>query len=298
MFYLQKQKLNKAWFNWKVRQIFQTPKIQCDPDSKVLILSQLYHADLSMYMVAAKSFAQFVKPKRFIIIDDGLEEQDRALLKEHFERIDFIPSGKVDVGQCPRGGCWERLLSIAHFNNKDYVIQLDSDTVTLRSPTEVLSCILEQRSFTLGTTGGNTTRSLEETSRIASGWKGVHVQVLAEQALRHLPPELGRSYVHGCAGFAGFAPGVLTSQAIERFSLAMENLIGRQKWNEWGSEQVASNFMVANTSSNTILQSRDYPFWQRGINIGQAKLIHFFGTHRYETGQYVKSSMDVIRTLT
>jgi len=297
MFFSIRNKINKKWFDWRVRKIFETRPAKCDPASNLIILSQLYHPDMAMFMVAAKSLSKYVTPKQFVIVDDGLTETDRVILKRHFEVIDFINTNQVDTGSCPRRGTWERLVSIADLNADHYVVQLDSDTLTLDKPTEVLACIKDSRSFALGTPGGQSIISTAETSKIAAGWNADHVQVLAEQSMDKLPPGLGNLYVHGCSGFAGFAPGSITRAGIEAFSKAMTELLGEKKWAEWGSEQVTSNYIVANSPQAVILPVATYPFWKTGVDASKAKFVHFFGTHRFEGGEYIRSSNRMTSTL-
>jgi len=286
MFYRWRTTLNKRWFDWRARGIYDTPPVRCAPGSTLRVLTQLHHPDVTMFMVAAKSFSRFVQPGGFVIVDDGLTEDDRKTLARHFENLRYVPSAAARSTVCPRGGCWERLLSIADLNAGHYVVQLDADTVTVQRPDEVVDCISAGVSFTLGTDGGQRVIGTNEASRIAADWKGGHVQVLAEQALERLPSTLGTRYVHGCAGFAGFAAGSLDRQRVETVSAAFAKEVGGAKWAEWGSEQVASNFIVANCPDAVILPPSRYPFWRRGVDLGGTRLIHFFGSHRFEGGQY------------
>ena len=288
-------KLNKRWFDWQARAIYDTPPIRCAAGSRLVVLTQLHHPDLTMYMVAAKSFARWVKPGRFVIVDDGLTDADRTMLQRHFESVSFIRSRDASSPNCPRGACWERLLSIADLNADEYVVQLDADTITLNRPDAVLDCLHRGVSFTLGTAGGDRIVSTQETSRIAAPWQGSHVQVVAEQRIAQLPPDIGTHYVHGCAGFAGFQPGAIDRVRVEQVSQAFESLVGSSKWAEWGSEQVTSNFLIANTPGAVILPPTAYPFWQPGIDIQAARLVHFFGTHRFEGGAYIQSARATCR---
>lgn len=297
MFYSLRTKLNKQWFNLRARSILDTPAVQRDPNSPVVVLTMLHHPDVTMYMVAAKSFCRFLRPGRFVVADDGLLESDRALLRTHFEGIEFIPTSQTRSTRTPKGGCWERLLSIAGLTDQHYVIQLDADTVTVHRPDEVLACVAQNRSFTLGTEGGSAIVSCAEASRIASGWQGDHVQVVAEQALIKLPPALGTRYVHGCAGFAGFRPGSISRAKVEAVSEAFAGCMPPAKWAEWGSEQVTSNFLVANTPDAVVLPPGTYPFWAPGVRTDTARLIHFFGTHRFQGGQYMTSAAQVAREI-
>lgn len=292
-----KRKLDRAWFNLRCAKIYSTPSVKCDLSSNVLIVSQLHHPDLTMYMLAAKSLAQYVRPYGFVIVDDGLLPMDKAILAGHFEKIRFVPSASMRLGTCPRGGCWERLLTLANENKSHYVIQLDSDTLTLAEPTEVLQSIATGRSFTLGTYSGTHFVTLQEASKHAHEDHDKHVQNHAERALGEYPGMASLKYVRGCAGFTGFAPGKLNIPGIEKFSLQMQQLVGSQKWHEWGSEQVASNFMVANVADSIVLPVDRYPFWKPGLDVSRAALIHFFGTFRFMGGMYIRQGLHIINQL-
>jgi len=271
--------------------------VRRDPASPVVVLTMLHHPDVTMFVVAAKSFCRFLRPGRFVVADDGLLESDRELLRQHFEGMEFVPTSQTRSPRTPRGGCWERLLTVADLNRQHYVIQLDADTVTLNRPDEVLDCVAANHSFTLGTEGGQRIISCDEASRIASGWQGDHVQVVSEQALTRLPPEIGTLYVHGCAGFAGFRPGSISRERVEEVSEAMACVVPPAKWAQWGSEQVTSNFLVANTPQAVVLPPSTYPFWMPGVDTHSARLVHFFGTHRFQGGRYVASAVRLAHEL-
>lgn len=290
-----KCKIDHAWFDFRCAGIYQTPPVKCDPTSNVLIMSQLHHPDMTLYMLAAKSLARHIHPRGFVIVDDGLLPEDKHTLSAHFESIRFVSTDSMRRGTCPSGGCWERLLTLAHENLSHYVIQLDSDTLTLAEPKEVLECIAQNRSFTLGTSSGTHFVPLSEASQYANKNLDKHVQNHAERALGVYPGMSELKYVRGCAGFTGFAPGKLSIASVENFSLQMQKLVGQQKWHEWGSEQVASNFMVANADDSLVLPVDRYPFWMPGISIAQAVLVHFFGTFRFARGMYVRQGLRIIQ---
>ena len=77
----------------------------------------------------------------------------------------------------------------------------------------------------------------------------------------------------------------------------MEKLVGKEKWREWGSEQVASNFMAANVPDSLVLPIDRYPFWEPGLDINQAVFVHFFGTFRFVGGMYLRQSLRIIKQL-
>ncbi|MGA8148700.1 MAG: hypothetical protein WB870_14205 [Gallionellaceae bacterium] len=291
-------KIDRAWFNFRCSGIFNTPPVKCDPDSDILIVSQVHHPDMTMYMLATKSFARFVRPRGFVIVDDGLLPEDRRVLSEHFDSISFISSKSVHLGACPAGGCWERLITLSQENKDHYVIQLDSDTLTLSEPTEVLQCLAQNRSFTLGTFVGRHSIGFSEASRFAKENTGNHVQLHAERAFASYPGHEHLRYVRGCAGFTGFAKGQLLPEKIQEFSTQMEILVGKEKWCEWGSEQVTSNYMVANAPDSLVLQVERYPFWNPKVDIAKAAFLHFYGGFRFMGGTYGKLGRAAIKQLT
>ena len=286
------RRFGKAWLDFRCRAIRNTPPLVCNPDSNVVIVSQIYHPDVTMYLLAAKSFARYIQPKKFVLVDDGLTEEDRRLLQHHLHDAEFIPRRSIDTGGLPVGGCWERFLTLAQQNQHHFAIQLDSDTLTLGAPAEVQACIDGGRTFTLGTRTGRKPVPLSEASRFARTHTGTHVQTVAEIMLGdYAPGDPSLLYVRGCAGFAGFAPGCLDKDQIRAFSLRMEALCGKSKWNEWGSEQVTSNFFAANAPDSLVLPVEAYPFWAPDININAARFVHFFGTFRFTGGMYARKGM-------
>jgi len=292
-----RKKIDRAWFNYRCSGIFNTPPVKCDPDSPVLIVSQLHHPDMTMYMLAMKSFARFVRPQGFVIVDDGLLPEDRRILSEHFDSLRFVPSGDVQLGACPSGGCWERLLTLSQENNDHYVIQLDADTLTLSEPTEVLQCLAQNRSFTLGTGTGRQIVGFSEASHFAIKKTSNHVQNHAERAFENYPGHEHLRYVRGCAGFTGFARGQLLPEKIQEFSIQMEKLVGKEKWREWGSEQVTSNYMAANAPDALVLPVERYPFWSLSVDITKTIFVHFFGLFRFMGGMYTRQGLRVIKQL-
>lgn len=292
-----KQKISRAWFNFQCAGVFDTPPVKCDPGSNVVIVSQLHHPDLTMYMLAAKSFARFVKPQSFVIVDDGLLPEDKEILTKHFGAIRFVPRKSVQRGKCPDGGCWERLLTLSDVNREHYAIQLDSDTLTLAEPTEVLQSIAHDQTFTLGTSSGQYFVGFEQASRFAHENACEHIQNQAERALGEYPGREHLKYVRGCAGLTGFSVGQLPKEKIEEFSSLMETLLGREKWCKWGTEQVTSNYMAANAPDALVLPVDRYPFWVPGEDITRAVLIHFFGSFRFSEGRYLQHARQIIKQL-
>ena len=288
---------NKKRFNQAASRVLQTPPVQINKSSGLAVLSQAYDADLYLYLVAAKTFAKYLQPEIFIVVDDGLSDDNKALITQHLVNVRFLPRTLVPNTQCPAGGCWERLLSIADVSQDHYVVQLDSDTVTVRHPDVVAEAVAQNRSFTLSTDQGRHFTSTEQARTLAMTSDSQHVQVLAEQALHTVPELANTQYIRGCAGFSGFARGALSRASVERFSQLMGDKLGKECWGSWGSEQFASNYLVANTDNPVALPFEKYPYWAPKMNLEQAQLIHFIGDNRFTSAKYAQVAAEAIQGL-
>ena len=79
----------------------------------VVIFSMIGTRVLLPYLVAAKSFQAQLGRGRFAILDDGtLTAADKEVLAHHLGNPPITPIASVDTGPCPRGGTWERLLTM------------------------------------------------------------------------------------------------------------------------------------------------------------------------------------------
>jgi hypothetical protein len=276
----------------RCRGVLKTKPLRIVP-SELRILSLLCHADVLMYLIAVKSLYARIGEGEILIIDDGsLTQSDRALLAEHLKphiaHIDDVPTGA-----CPRGGCWERLLKIVDLTTNFYVIQLDADTVTRGEIPEVVDCVRSNRSFTLGTRLGKDFASAAEVVKLLGSAEDSHVQVCAERNLGNIPDAVRRRYVRGSAGFAGFARHSQSVAAVESFSKAMAELLGR-KWLEWGSEQVASNYLIANSPEAVVLPYPKYACFDLRMDPGASSFLHFIGSNRFDRGVYARESRGFI----
>lgn len=278
--------------------VLETPPIVPRNDGLVLF-SMIGTAVLLPYLVAVKSLWTQLGRGRVAILDDGtLTPQDMAILAHHCGDPEVIRITSVDTGPFPKGGCWERFLTILDRRRGEYWLQLDSDTVTLGPVDEVAHAISSNRSFTLlgGPDSPTVPLSLADFARSfhAEGPKEGHVQVEIESRFAQIAPERGWRYLRGCAGFAGFAAGGPDRHLARAFLQGMTELVGAEKTAVWGTEQVASNFLVANDTAPVVLPYGRYlNYW--GEPWGHdAAFIHFVGTHRHAGGAYVDASRRVI----
>lgn len=280
------------------RAVLNTPPI-VPADDGLILFSMIGTKVLLPYLVAVKSLHRALGRGRVAILDDGtLTDRDRALLAHHLGDPEIRPIDAVDTGSCPRGGCWERLLTILDLNANDYVIQLDSDTVTVGDLPEVAGAIAANRSFSLR---GDETAALAPAAsfaRILEPGTHQHVQLACEAVLDrlHIPGLPVPRYFRGCAGFAGFARSTAGRGLTEAFSHEGERLMGA-RWTEWGTEQIASNFTIANDSDPLLLPYSAYINHWDDEPAMSVRFLQFVGTYRHHAGRYRAATKAAITAL-
>ncbi|MBK1665878.1 hypothetical protein CKO38_15270 [Rhodospirillum rubrum] len=288
--YRLRRRLAEAWYRRAVGRIFLTPPIG-DPQAGVIFVSMLCHADVAAYLVAIKSICARVGLGRHVVIDDGsLTAKDQVLLAHHLRGLRIVPIASVDTGSCPRGGTWERLLTILDLSREAYVIQVDADLLALGPMTEVADAIAANRAFTLsGDEDCVGLVSMAEIAALSRANSTDHVQTHAQIAMGGCPELADHRYGRGCSGFAGFPRNTAGRALAERLSTLMEARLGA-KWRDWGSEQVCSNFVIANFPQALMLPYGRYISYLGRQAPGEVALVHFLGSFRYRGGHYTKLS--------
>jgi hypothetical protein len=287
--------------NEGISAILATPPLVPQRDGLVLF-SMIGTAVVLPYLVAVKSLWQHLGRGRVALLDDGtLTAQDRAILAAHLGDPQILKMADVPRGDFPQGGCWERLLTILDHRAGEYWLQLDSDTVTLGPVPELERAIASNRSFTMM---GGSDAPLEPLELAAfaqayypAGPMDGHVQSRVESRMADLAPGLGWKYVRGCAGFAGFAAGNAGRDLAGAFLRRMAAVIGGDDTAIWGTEQIASNFLIANEGAPVCLPPERYLNYWGDPWSAEAAFIHFVGAHRYDNGAYLAASSQAIAHL-
>lgn len=300
MFYSLKDKLNRYLFSVACQQIDQTPPIVKSTDKPVAVLTQLQHKDVLMFLIAAKSFARMIPLSKVFVINDGsLDQNDIARLKAQIPIADIYDAADFAESACPSGGTWERLLAIAKFTENYYVIQLDSDTLTLSELNEVNEHIETNTGFIIGTWDGQEIEPMDVCSErvqknVGKSLTG-HVQMVAEAYFSKMENNGNLRYVRGCSGFSGFPKHSISKEFIINFSVQMEKLIG-SKWHEWGSEQVMNNVTVANLEKAAVLPHPKYADCNK-MKLPYTCFVHFIGDCRFKENTYSNLAKAEIRKL-
>lgn len=260
-------------------------------DDGLVIFSMMGTAVLLPYLVAVKSLWSQLRRGRVVILSDGtLTAADRAVLAQHCGDPQIIEIADVDTTGFPVGGTWERLLTILDMRRDAYVIQLDSDTVTLGHPDVVADAIAANTSFTLlggaeWEIGAQTcTRFTPPTDVPASAEH--HIQTRMERVLAQIADADRLRYIRGCSGFTGFARSDGGRALAGHFAHEMQRLLGAQAMHEWGTEQVTSSFVIANDPGAVLLPYRKFGnYWGEPWD-ADCRFMHFVGAHRHDGSAY------------
>ena len=278
-------------------EIRNRTKIITDPDSSFSVATLLCDSDVNMYLLSVTSFCRFIKPQRIIVVSDRLSQESRDALKKCIPEIVIVSAEDYREPGLPIGGCWERFTYIIRNVGSQYMVQLDADLLTLRRPEEVIDAIKQNVSFSLTTKLGFEKMTFVNASYLVWERTSKHIQNEAEKVLKECKNAESRLYIRACAGFAGYAKASFNIDTVKEFSSEIESKLGHDKWSEWGSEQVTSNYIIANSKGSIILPYEYYPFYEPGIDENTVKLFHFIGTHRFKRGRYLALARQLINSL-
>jgi hypothetical protein len=286
----------EAWRHHRaVSAILDTPPTQEDGRGAV-VFSQVCARDFLTYLLAAKSFAHHTGLSRFAVLDDGsLTTEHHDLLRHHLRGIRIMHISEVRSDTTPAGGTWERLLKAVELGSDTYVIQLDSDTLTLMPLGEVLDCVRHGTAFTLTAEVDARVVPFSRAIEKAKGIDSLHIQIVAESRLDCLSTSFATKYIRGCSGFTGLPPGERLPM-VEHISGRMGGILD-QRWSEWGTEQVTMNLLTANSPDLVVLAPPIYETYLGKPLGSQAKFVHFMGSYRYCGKTYRQHALRAIEAL-
>lgn len=290
MFYRLRKSIANGRFDRQTRSVLKTAPIQYK-DAPLSIVSMVEGKDVQMYIIAVKAlYRRLGRGKIVAIVDSDMPPKARELIREHLGPVEFVLLDSIDTGTCQKGGTWERVLFCVDRSKTDYVIQIDADVLCFGPIEEVLECVEQNRAFTIGE---------NMPVQPLTGWveKGIeraqdHIVTAFEVKAREFPNADKWLYVRGSSGFAGFAKGGITREVLEEFHAGGAKVHG-SRWTEWGTEQIASNFAVANSPNGVPLSYPRYAtfepeyasFQKKGITADMS-VLHFIGIFRFDLGVF------------
>ncbi|RYF51856.1 MAG: hypothetical protein EOO38_02095 [Cytophagaceae bacterium] len=289
---------HRFFYSRDARGILDTPPL-APGAMPLIVLSMVHSRDVMPYLVAIKSFARYVNPRQIVVVcDPSITEIDRYCLQTHIPHVVLRSADEFTHPDIPRGGCWERLYAISDYCKQDYVVQLDADTITMLPPAEVIHAVIAKTGFVMSGDSDAVLMSLQETENNAASWgppsPGEDMQATVERnmATSNLPAQA--RYVRGCAGFTGFPMSDTMTNDLLLFSKNMQARYGK-RWAEWGTEQITSNYLVANAGDTSVL-----PFLSYGtpdVMHAESILTHFIGFMRFTSDKYRAATLRTIRQL-
>lgn len=285
LFYRLRRSLNYFKFCHQTKRLLDTPPIQ-QRDAPFTIVSMVAKHDAHLYILAVKSLYRRLGRGRIVMVSDGVEPDSIALIRKHLGPVEVVPIETIDTGNCPRGGTWERLVYLIRRTEKEYMIQLDSDILCVGPIPEVLHCLENNISFTLA--DGIPKKPLPEWVEDGIARNSDNVVHAFEKQARQFPEGERFLYLRGSSGFAGFAKGASNEGVLEDFHRRGLELMG-PRWKEWGTEQLASNFVIANSPNSVPLPKPKYLSYEKHqLNFEDLSLLHFLGYCRFHNGEFAR----------
>jgi hypothetical protein len=284
-------RVRRSFAYWKfdraIAGIFDTPPIQLKP-APWTIVSMVAPKHIGMYLLSLKAFYRRVGAGQVVaIVDRDTPQASLDTLKRHIQGIELQVLEDIDVGPCQRGGTWERIIYCLERSEREFVVQVDADAFACgEDVAEVLACMKEGRSFTLA--DAHQIVSMETAAKNARAMDGNYIGTVAEREFDRYPGHENLLYVRGSSGLAGFAKGAFPRKRIEEFHIEGEKLVGRERWREWGTEQCASNFAVANSPGAIVLPFPVYASYIPGRADPSTKMFHFIGSYRFDDGFFAR----------
>jgi hypothetical protein len=271
--YKYRRKIQTRKFNEAIGGIMETSPIRLQ-DAPWTIVSMVAKRDAPMYLLSIKSLYRALgRGKVVAIIDRDTPAEMRDTLRRHVEGIEFVILEDIPTGECQRGGTWERILHIVDRTESEYTIQIDSDVLTVDDHLdEVVHCCTNNIPFTMA--DGFFLQPMLDAARVADATPSDYIGIVTEQAFARYPGAERLRYVRGSSGFAGFCRGGVTRADLTVFHKELEAIVGAKRFREWGTEQCASNFAVANSPNAVVLPYPDYASFAAGSPGAGVKLFH------------------------
>jgi hypothetical protein len=290
---------HKLRFNQLAKSIRQTRALKYEVDPKVTIVSMIGSQSLDMYLISLKSFMRNLGHGSIEAINDGsLTAEDRKVLEYHVPGIHISEASDVDTGTCPTYISWKRLCRVVELVKTSYVVQLDSDIVTMNPLHDIHSKIENNEGFLIGCWRWPPV-STKFLKRIVDQWTSSHVQPTVERELYDIEYfSSGTNYIRGCAGFCGYTKDCITFEQLQALSGQIEAKVGRDKWSQWGSEQTATNCVISKSAGASVLpwpKYQNFMFPLTNEPQESAVLTHFIGSNRFKNATYRKLAKQVIQ---
>ncbi|MDX5930100.1 hypothetical protein [Acidiphilium acidophilum] len=293
MFYNLKRRMGRWRLERSIHGVFETPPIRVS-SAPWAVVSMVGDADIAMYLLAIKTFYRKLGAGKIVaIVSRNMKEDDLDKIKYHVSGIEIQIIDEIEVSGYQRGGCWERLIYILNRLDHEFVIQLDCDTITIGNDIdEIIKRVESNVSFAYAD-GNRPVMSMAAAGIEARLSKSNYVGLALERSFCDWPKADHLMYCRGSAAIAGFAKGSGDLNSLEFFYTNMKMSL-QDRWQEWGTEQCASNFMIANSANVSMLPFPAYATYPGCGSDREVKMFHFLGSVRYRDGYYGRKGKAII----
>ncbi len=267
-----------------------TPPISYQ-DAPLTIVSMVQESDVQMYILAVKAlYRRLGRGRIATIVRADFPKRQRELIRRHLGPVEFHDVEDLPTGRCQRGGTWERLVFCVNRSANEFVIQIDCDVLCIGPIEDVVERVNQNCAFVLAE--GIPIQPLSAWVEKGIARKSNNIVTSFEIRGPEITDAHRWLYVRGSSGFAGFAQGAVTMDLVEHFHEAAARVHGN-RWTEWGTEQIASNFVIANSPRSEPLPYPKYAtfepayatFQKNGIT-PDVSLLHFIGAYRFDSGVF------------
>lgn len=283
MFYRIRRNINYFKFYHQTKRLLDTPPLKYQ-NGPVTIVTMVAGYDVHLYVLAMKSlYRRLGSGKIIAIIAQDVTKSNQEFILQHLGPVEFVHNESIQTGEIQHSGTWERLVYLLGRTQSEYVIQADCDILLTGPIPEVLDSIANNRAFTLA--DGLPKKPLVDYVEDGKRRNLNNIVFDFEIRAREFPDAGNFQYLRGSSGFAGFARGGATLEQLLDFHRGGEKVFGA-RWREWGTEQIASNFIIANSLGSIGLPKPKYLTWERHTISQPPSLLHFLGYCRFDQGVY------------
>lgn len=294
--------------------IANTPPIETNPKATTTVHSAVPHRYVYAYLTAVKSILQYDNDFAICVHDDGsLTDIDKRLISDHLPYVEIIDRKFADaefarVINSPflskvRGSytSYLKLFDTTFFNKSERIIILDTDTLFLKRPDEILQWKTHGGKpwFHMAPRGKMKTKKEIKISQYAN-LQRVHIQTLIMNDLDQINDELNSNYnlQQGfCSGFIGYDNGTINFNDLEKLFKLLNQKFG-DKIFLWGAEQTVHGLALCSKNAEALPLDKYFVFTQGNAHMAdQGTFIHFVGENRFYKLIYPKLAKNIVNHL-
>lgn len=294
--------------------IAKTQPIETNPHAKTTIHSAVPHRYVYAYLIAIKSLLQYDSDYAICVHDDGsLTSDDKKLINLHLPHVRIIDRHFADSEFARRINnpflskvrgsytSYLKLFDTTLFNDSERIIILDTDTLFLQNPEEIIQWSNNGGSSWYHMAPKGKMKTQKE-SAIAqySDLQKVHIQTLINNDLDEINSTLNSNYQieQGfCSGFIGYDHGTINFDELEKLFRLLNKKFG-DKIFLWGAEQTVHGLMLCSKGAKALPIDKYFVFTQTNAHLAdQATFLHFVGENRFYKLIYPKLAKTIIARL-